>query len=601
MRDTTAAGLRRLLTAGIDGSLGHLRELDVDAAADIEAEHRRDLTRPRVVVVGATKRGKSSLVNTLIGVPGLSPVDEAVATAAYLDFQHGPEHGVRAHVPGLEEPVRLGLGDLRDWGTVLGHLPDGMRPPRRIEIQHSAPLLRHLTLTDTPGTGGLDPAHAEIVMDAVAGATAVLFVVDASAPFSAPELRFLVEAGERVDVVLFALTKIDAYPGWRTILADNKGQLHTHAPRFGSAPWFPVSARLSELVTTLPRDAAPEPMGESEIVALQRVLVDLAEQGHLLQQANILRSVRSEYIRIDQDLSDRMKATDPERVREERSRVAARRRAESRRWSLTLNTETQRARVDTYKRLLSYIARLRDHFGERIDQSTSADLAGLPAEVDAALHALSVRLSHDLELRFRRIGATVLAEVFQPDELQHVLRGINARLRHGLGLRRRPDRGGSDGAKVVVSSAGVAMTAGNAVTSIAGFSIPVAGVGLGLAADAYLDYKRRLMADRAAALTWFREVLSETRSALGDEIIHRFTDLQYALTLALDEAIEQRIKQLDEHLADIERSLAEEKAERARRREALNTERDGLRTRIKQVDEVLVQVCALLPAEPAGS
>ena len=60
--------------------------------------------------------------------------------------------------------------------------PTGVRPPRRIEVTHPAPLLQYLSLVDTPGVGGLDPLHAEIALDAVDRATALLFVVDASAP-----------------------------------------------------------------------------------------------------------------------------------------------------------------------------------------------------------------------------------------------------------------------------------------------------------------------------------------------------------------------------------------------------------------------------------
>src|SRR5262249_59938080 len=114
-------------------------------------------------------------------------------------------------------------GALRDWGPVRGRLPDGLRPPRHIEVQHSAPLLRYLTLVDTPGVGGLDSLHAEIALDAVERATALLFVVDASAPFSKPELEFLIEASKRVNFVLFALTKTDAYPARRTTLPDHQG------------------------------------------------------------------------------------------------------------------------------------------------------------------------------------------------------------------------------------------------------------------------------------------------------------------------------------------------------------------------------------------
>ena len=158
-RDAAAV---KLIKSGVDSCLAFLRRVDPDAAGDIDGLRRREITRPSFAVVGETKRGKSSLVNALIGVVNLSPVDAAVATASYLEFSHSATHGARAHVPGQDQPVPLSLGDLRDWGTVLGRLPDGVRPPRRIEVLHSAPLLRYLTLVDTPGVGGLDSLHAEI-------------------------------------------------------------------------------------------------------------------------------------------------------------------------------------------------------------------------------------------------------------------------------------------------------------------------------------------------------------------------------------------------------------------------------------------------------
>src|SRR5262249_11817295 len=214
----------------------------------------------------------------------------------------------------------------------------------------------------------------------------------------------------------------DAYPGWRTILADNRGQLQAHAPRFGTAPWFPVSARLAELALTLPQDAAGELIRESRIGELQHALIELAGKGHLLQQANVLRSVRSEIIRMDQVLGDRMKATDPdpaeiERARNERNAVAARKRTESRQWSLALNTETQRARVEATTRLRNYVTQLQENFMNKIDKGSKGELEDLPQELDRALYALSVRLSHDLEHRFRVVGQRVLAQVFNHQEL----------------------------------------------------------------------------------------------------------------------------------------------------------------------------------------
>ncbi|GIJ56620.1 dynamin [Virgisporangium aurantiacum] len=615
-RPNPEQAIQKLLKQAVDGGLAYLRKIDPDAAADLDQVKRRDVTRPSIVVVGETKRGKSSLTNMLMGVPGLSPVDAAVATSSFIEFRYAQTPSARAYIPGREDPVPIAHGDLRNWGTVLGRMPDGMRPPRRIEVHHNAPLLQYLTVIDTPGVGGLDPLHAEVALDAVERATALLFIVDASSPFSKPELDFLIEASKRVNFVIFGLTKCDAYPGWRTILADNKGQLQAHAPRFGSAPWFPVSARLAEMAMSMPPEPQAELIRESRIAEMQHALIDLAKKGHSLQLSNVLRSVRSEVIRLDQEIGERMKATDPDpadaqRAKDERAKVAARKRTESRQWSLALNTETQRARVEATTRLRQYVTKLQEDYLNKIDKASGSEMKNLPQEVDRSLHALSVRLSHDLEFRFRKVGERVLAQVFHPHELQYVLRQLNARLRHALTTRPRREGGSGDGAMVAMSSAGIAMMAGRGAMAgigagaaaaglgAASLAIPVVGIAIGLGAGAYMIFKRKSMADKQSTRQWLREVLNDARAALSDEIMHRFTDLQYALTLALDEAIERRLKQLDDHIANIDKAMAEDKAGRAKRKATLAQEREGLRARIKQLDEVLVRVRQLLPAAPA--
>jgi len=615
------AAALKLIKSGVDSSLAFLRRVDPDAAADVDGLRRREITRPSFAVVGETKRGKSSLVNALIGVPNLSPVDAAVATCSYLEFSHANTHGARAHVPGQELPVPLSLGDLRDWGTLLGRLPDGIRPPRRIEVLHSAPLLKYLTLIDTPGVGGLDSLHVEIALDAVERSTALLFVVDASSPFSQPELNFLIEASKRVNFVVFALTKVDAYPGWRTILTDNRNQLQTYAPRFASAPWFPVSARLAEMAMTLSGAAGPELVRESRIGELQHALIDLAGRGHVLQQANILRALRSEVVRLDQEIGDKITAADPDpaaaqRAKDDRAKLAARKRTETRQWSLALNNETQRARVEATTRLRHYVTQLQEDFLTRIDKASGGDLKSMPAEVDRALHALSIRLSQDLEWRFRQVGERVLAQIFAPHELQFILRRLNARLRHALASKPRREAGGGDGAIVMMSSAGMAMMAGRygmsgaaagasalGMASFAGANLifPGVGIGLGLAAGAFMIWKRKAMTDRAQQRSWLREVLGEARAALTDEVMHRFNDLQYALTLALDDAIERRLQQLDAHISEIDKAMADDKASRAKRKAALVQERETLRARVKQIDEILVRVRQLAPAAPSDT
>ena len=590
MTDLTA-----LLDATVRDTVAYVRGGDPDAGAELPDLRRRDLVRPEVVVVGETKRGKSSLINALLGVPGLSPVDAAVATATYLRFVPG-ERAVRAWPPGAADPVVV--DDLHAWAT-------GGQPARRIEVADPAPLLRYLSLLDTPGAGGLDPAHAVVALDAVDRATALLFVADASAPLSEPEVTFLSRAAERVDTVLFALTKIDAYPGWRRIAEDNRALLAAHAPRFADAPWFPVSSALAELaVQSGPADQAA--LAEaSRIADLQHALIALAGRGHQLQLANVLRTARGELARLESAAQTRVDNTagDQSRmaqIRAERSALAARKRTESRQWTLLLSTETQRARVETVGQLRTRIAGVQHEFSERIDAGRGDTLTRLPERLDAELQAVSVELSRGLEDTFAQVGEKVLASVFDRTERAEMLGRLNATLRHALAAG--PPRDGSgDNMLIALSAGGIAFMAGRgamlgvSVFAAGGLLVPVAGIGLGLAAGGYVLWRRRVQTDRQQARIWLRDVLGEARAALTDEIANRFTDLQYALSVAVDDAIERRLRTLDAHIAEIDAAAAEDAAGRQRRRTAAQQELDGIRRRTRTVDDVLIRARALTP------
>jgi hypothetical protein len=595
------------LDTTVRDTLAYVRTADPDAGAELADLRRRQLTRPSVVLVGETKRGKSSLLNALLGVPGLSPVDAEVTTSAYLHVIPGPAATARAWPAGSGEPVEVTPADLRQWAT-------GASPARRIEITHPAPLLQYVSLLDTPGVGGLDPAHTAVALDAVDRATALLFAADASAPLSQPELTFLVAASARVDAVVFALTKVDAYPGWRQILDDNKALLRAYAPRFADAPWFPVSARLAELALGVPAADQAALVDASRIAELQHALVELAGRGHQLQQANVLRAARSELTRLHAAAEARLAATgaDPAAVaavRAQRAALAARKRTESRQWALLLSAETQRARIEVVGLLRTRIAAVQQSVGARIDTAHGERLSTLPGQVDAELQAVAVQLSQDLQATFRQVAGKVLAQVFDAEELDGLLDRLNATLRHALAAS--PPRDGSgDNMLIALSAGGIAFMAGRGAVFGAsvfgvgglvagGLLIPVAGIGLGLAAGGYVLYRRRVQSDRQQARTWLRDVLAEARAALSDEISFRFTDLQYALSVAVDDAVERRLRELDAHIADVDAAAAEDAAGRARRRNRAQQDLDAVRASIRQVDDVLVQARVLSPA-PAG-
>ncbi|MEV6490023.1 dynamin family protein [Actinoplanes sp. NPDC051633] len=592
------------LEGTVADTLAYVRRRDPDAGAELAELRRRRVTRPSIVLVGETKRGKSSLINALLGVPGLSPVDAAVATNTYLHFTPGPPGSpaaARAVLPGGESVDVGDLSDLPRWAT-------GEQRARRIEVTHPAPLLQYVSLLDTPGVGGLDPAHTAVALDAVDRATALLFVADASAPLSKPELTFLVAASERVNNVVFALTKVDAYPGWRRIRDDNLALLQAHAPRFAAAPWFPVSARLAELALAVPAKEQAPLVDASQIAGLQHALVDLAGRGHQLQLANVLRAARGELARLESAAAARVEAAEADpaqlvRVRAERAALAARKRTESRHWTLLLSSETQRARVEVVGKLRTRVAAVQQEMSARIDGAGRDGLNALPQQLDAELQAVAVGLSQDLEITFRQVGENVLAEVFDAGELGQLLGGLNATLRHTL--ESAPMRDGSaDNALIALSAGGIAFMAGRgailgaSVLGVAagGLLVPVAGIGLGLAAGGYVLYRRRVQSDRQQARIWLRDVLGEARAALSDEVAYRLTDLHHALSVAVDDAVERRLRELDAHIAEVDAAAAEDAAGRARRRAKAQQDRDEVRQKLKKADEVLSRAAALSPA-----
>ena len=66
--------------------------------------------------------------------------------------------------------------------------------------------------------------------------------------------------------------------------------------------------------------------------------------------------------------------------------------------------------MEATTRLRQYITKLQEDYLNKIDKASGGELKTLPQEVDRSLHALSVRLSHDLEFRFRKVGERVLAQ-----------------------------------------------------------------------------------------------------------------------------------------------------------------------------------------------
>lgn len=550
----------------VDGALAILRESLPAGAAEVERVWAERPCRPTVVVVGETKRGKSSLVNALVNVPGLSPVDPQVATSTYVVISHGPQPAVRALFPGADAPTTIPPERLRELATGLGE----QIPPRMIEIDCPAPLLSNLTLVDTPGAGGLDSAHGEIALRAARQATALLFVVDASAPFTSHELDFLRRASESVDLVLFAITKIDANRGWRQVVEDDRALLREHAPRFAEAELMPTSARLFEQATGVPTSSIAAVLRtESQVIGLQVALQNVvAARAGALHEANVLRAARTQLAIHYRALSARRAAVDPDparvaALRDERQRLATSRRQESRSWALTLRAEIARARMDSLHDVQREIREGLHHWRTFIDRTDKEALAGLPQQLDAVLHATSLRVFDRVLGRLRAITDTVLQEMFRPEEMEEVYAGL-ARLPMPEAVTPPDERAPTVEDKIVLFG-GVAtgMAASRliaflpAMIGVGAAAVVVApvSIGLGLAATAWMVRSRKHVAEKNHLKLWVSETLTEARATLEAEVASQFIDAEHSLTLALDAALHRRIDALDAEIREIDDAL----------------------------------------------
>jgi hypothetical protein len=291
----------------------------IDAARELDSQRiereARALTervadkRFFVACLGQFKRGKSSLLNALVGASVL-PTGVVPVTAIVTILRYGPilraevhfENGSRQHVP---------VQSISDYVSEERN-PENFRGVAAVDVfVPSALLASGMCLVDTPGIGSVFAGNTAVTKAFVPHIDAALIVLGADPPISGEELLLLEELAARVNEIVFVLSKADRLTAGqcreaiefarRTLIQKIKRDVG-HVFQVSAAEWLngggpsrDAPALLEEL-ERLARDCGPALVEAAEKRGIQRLTGNLLREIDNLRDALIAPAEESQRI-----------------------------------------------------------------------------------------------------------------------------------------------------------------------------------------------------------------------------------------------------------------------------------------------------------------
>ncbi|HUF05802.1 MAG TPA: dynamin family protein, partial [Candidatus Binatia bacterium] len=540
-----------------------------------------------ICVVGEFKKGKSALVNALIG-SSVCTVDDDLATVTVTIVRHAAEFTAtaRRREGGRLVVEAIGESDIDRWVAER----DGADRPHGLELVEvglpSAFLERGVALVDTPGVGGLNAAHAAATLAFLPTADALVFVTDASAELSGPELAFLETARKTGLPILIAVTKVDIYPQWRRIVAiDEK---HLQAMGVADKP-FPLSSVLRaagsvladqsldqesgfpSFADALIKDAVARARDASRSVAVAQILdvldqlrEPLATESMALERPEAAEQLAGELQDVGDKLVSLAGADASWSVRLEDEFAALRTRTkfafDSRMRNLQRDTQEQIERIDP--------ARSWPDVSQQVQQDTAAAVSAGFLQVTEGAAAIQAQIAELLAVE--TVGHDNESEAVSFD-ISTLWRGgpafkggAKTGLAAGIGLL-----GGAQVGTVGVEMLG--MLGALLGTAVAG---PVfLGVAAVIGGKQVIDERRRLLADRRQqARSFLSEFLEEVRFEADGRLALLLGEVQRQVRAGFTERIRELRRTYAETTEALERATEQAETEQRARLTSVQAE-----------------------------
>lgn len=564
----------------------------IKAAREL-AELRAQPPKPEatVVVAGEDKRGKSSLVNALLGHPGLSPVGVETVTAAPISFYHADQIEAAVLHNDDTDVQPLPLEEAQALATLQGN-PLNEHNVRSVQIGVPVTLLEGLVIVDTPGVGGLDSGHAALTLQSLRSADALLFVLEAGAQIRGPELRFLREAASRIARVILVMTKVDQYRGWRQIAEDNEAILTEQAPRFARSPAVAVSnllgARAARMMGTDPEMARElwEESGLDDLDGLLRRVV--TADIHSLRAANVVQCALPHLVATERAVSERVKALgSPQETQAalaaERTRLGElnQKKAE---WPQTLSVELRRLNLDRSDKIQGGLAEIRRRYDERVKDLKRPQQDPLPGELVANLTAFAGEMDEWTLGRLEELVSKLVGGVDEEVSVADTVRRLASDLLTAE-LDAAPLSGKLKGTdKITILSSftsghslvALTLVGGGAALAAAPLAI-AAAVGLGgiFAFERFRVMKRQNFTQEFRP--WMNDQIAKVGLNMNNNFQRTQLDVEVTIRRLLRDAFAEREREINESLAACQRMSQQEQGDRQQQRQVLVADLEAAR------------------------
>ena len=267
----------------------HDSEQGADQCRELMVKLAED--RFTLAVVGQFKRGKSSLMNAIIGREIL-PTGILPVTSAVTILRFGPRERLliprRNALLSEEAPVSA----LPEYVTQDGN-PGNRKRVDGVYLELPLPFLRRgLEFVDTPGVGSAIDANTATTMSFLPRCDAAVFVTSVDTPMTAVETVFLADIRQHAEKVFFVVNKIDLLEDReREKVLDYISQTIRQQTAAATIRIFPASSRLG-LEARMAGDSAG--YARSGLAALEEALAGFlsSEKSDALLVAVLNKSLR---------------------------------------------------------------------------------------------------------------------------------------------------------------------------------------------------------------------------------------------------------------------------------------------------------------------